>query len=131
MPISARSRTTGLVARLPGSVEAAGRVPLEVDRYELVARRAHRPGDAIPLAHQSRDIRRLDLDPGYVTVVAHANLREAEGLERGLGGFNLPEGGDRHLGAVWDARGQAGERRLVPVRQPKGAGGRPDLRLAH
>src|SRR4029077_16877074 len=101
--ISARSRTTGLVARLPGSVQAACRVTLEVERDELVAGVAHEPRDAIALPHQTLDFGRLDLDPRDVSMVADTHLRETKRLEGGLRGLDLAQGGDRHLGPVWDA----------------------------
>src|ERR1700694_5025284 len=117
---SSRLRTTrrsatlaGRVAgRLPSPVQAAGRIALEVERDEPIA------GG-------------LDSDARDVTVMANAHLLEPEGFDRGLGRFDLAQRSNRDLGAVWDARRQACERRLVPVGQSELAGRGADLRLAH
>src|SRR3989454_10884649 len=124
-------RPLALAAGLPGAVQAAGRIALEVDRDEPVAGRPQRLDDAIALRHQARKLGRLDLDSRDIAVMTYAHLCEAEGLDRRLGGFDLTQGLDCDLGAVRDSRRQAGERGLVPVGESEPACGGTNLRFAH
>src|SRR5262249_36251774 len=71
----------------------------------------------------------LYLDPRHVAVVADAHLAEAKPPDSRLRGPDPGQGVCGHLGAVWDTRGQAGERRLVPRRPAKATGGGPGLPL--
>src|ERR1700687_3174367 len=132
---SSRLRTTRrsatLAGRLPSPFQAAGRIALEVERDEPIAGGLQRLDDPLALRHQARDLGGLDFDSRDVTVMANAHLLEPEGFDRGLGRFDLAQRSNRDLGAVWDARRQACERRLVPVGQSELAGRGADLRLAH
>src|SRR5260370_40304926 len=127
-----RSRRRGWSDSLfPGPVEAAGRITLEVRRHELVAGRAHCGCDALALFDQTPDVILVDLDASDVAVMSHADLPEAECLERILRRLDLPQRRAGHRGAVWDSRGKAREGRLVPVGQAEGSGGRANLGLCH
>jgi hypothetical protein len=53
---------------------------------------------------EARNLGRLDLDPGHVTVMADADLGEADCFQGRLCGFDLAERGDGDLGSMWDAR---------------------------
>src|SRR5260370_1518637 len=127
-----RSRRRGWSDSLfPGPVEAAGRVTLEVRRHELVAGRANRIGDALALFDQTPDVSRVDLDARHVAVMSHADLPEAQRLERILRRLDLPQRPDGHRAAVRDSRGKAREGRLVPVGQAEGTCGGSNLGLRH
>src|ERR1700730_4188073 len=63
--------------------------------------------------------------------MADAHLAEAKRFDGGFGRFDLAQRLHGHLGAVWDTRGEAGKRWLVPVRQSEAARSGADLRLAH
>src|SRR5216683_3257284 len=126
-----RSVTLPGDARFPGSVEASGRVALQVERNELVARVLQGLNHALAIRKQPRHLFGLDLDSRHVAVVAHAHLPESQQLDRVFGRLDPSQRGDRHLGAVRDARRQARERRLVPVGEPKLARRRADFGLDH
>src|SRR6266852_574733 len=132
---SSRLRTTRrsatLAGRLPGPVQTAGRVALEVERDEFVAGRPQRADDAFALGDQARDLSGLDLDARDLAVVADPHMPKTERLVRGLGRLDLPQRLDRDLGAMRDARGEAGEGRLVPVGQSESPRGGTDVRLCH
>src|SRR5712664_742283 len=116
---SSRLRTTRrsatLGGRLLGPDQTAGRIALEVERDEFVARRPQRIDHSLTFRHQARDLGRLDLDSCDVTVMANAYLLEPEALDCGLGRFDLTQRSDRDLCTVRDARREACERCLVPV----------------
>ena len=108
--------SSSAVGVLPGPVETAGRVALEVRRHELIARLAHRVDDALALRDEALDFWALHLDSCHVTVMPHAHLREAQCLDGGLGRIDL-----RRLDCdlvPWGSRG-AKRRRLVPVGRPR------------
>src|ERR1700687_5076504 len=109
-PISARSACiTRSIAGFPGSVQAAGRVALEVGGDEGVSGFAERTHDAFTLSHEARDLRWLDLDAGHIAVMAHPDLTETNRFQGGLRGFDLAQRCDGPLGPVRDARGPACE----------------------
>src|SRR6266571_5207884 len=122
-----RSVTLPGYAGLPGSVEASGRVALEVEGNELVTRVLKRLHHALAIRQEPRHLLRLDLYSRHVAVVAHAHLKKSQQLDRLLGRLYASQRGDRHLGAMRDARRQACERRLVPVGEPKLARGRANV----
>src|SRR5258708_30336838 len=130
---SSRLRTTRrsatLRGRLPGPVQAAGRIALEVERDELVACRPQRLDDLFAFRDQARDLGRLALYSRDVAVIANADLLEPEGFDGGLGRFDLAQPSDGDFGAVRDARREARERGLVPVGQSELARRGADLRL--
>src|SRR5712692_10497941 len=134
---SSRASTTPRSVTLPGdarhpcSVEASGRVALQVERNELVARILQGLHNALAIRKQPRHLVRLDLDSRHVAVVAHAHLLQSEQLDRVLGRLDPSQRGDGHLGAVRDARRQARERSLVPVGEPKLARRSADLGLGY
>jgi small GTP-binding protein len=64
---------------------------------------------------------------GDIAVVAHAEFAEAEVKQGGFGFFDLREQFGRHGGAIRNARGEAGSRRFVPVRQSESLGGFADV----
>src|SRR5260370_9590785 len=92
-----RSVTLPGDAWLPGSVEASGRVALQVERNELVARVLQGLNHALAIRKQPRHLLRLDLDTRHVAVVAHTHLPEAQQLDRVLGPLDPPQRRDRPL----------------------------------
>src|SRR5712692_2898451 len=109
---SSRASTTPRSVTLPGdsrhpcSVETSGRVALEVEGNELVARVLQGLNHALAIRKQQRHLLRLDLDSRHFAVVAHAYLLQSKQLDRVLGGLDPSQRGDRHLGAVRDTRRQ-------------------------
>src|ERR1700716_3354169 len=90
--------------RLPGPVETARGVTLEVERHEAV------PGRFQACHHRLAVLEEpLHLPPGDVAVVAHPDLGEAEGLDDRLGALDLAECLDCDRRAVGNPRGEAGE----------------------
>src|SRR5260370_7446379 len=79
-----------LSGRFPGPVQTAGRIALEVERDEFVARRPQRIDHSLAFRHQTRDLGRLDLDSCDLTVMANAHLLEPEALDSALAPFDLP-----------------------------------------
>ena len=71
----------------------------------------------------------LDLEPGGVPVVAHAQLPEAERAQRRLGLLDRGQAAQRDRRAVGQPRGQAGRGRLVPGAQAEPARPVPDVVL--
>ena len=117
--------------RLPGSVQAARGVALEVHGDEAIAGGANACDDPRAQVDQASDLGRLDLDPGDLAVVAHADLAEAQGVYGVLRGLDPGQRLQGHLGPVRDAGGEARERGLVPVGQPEPPCGGADVRLGH
>src|SRR5579859_2129965 len=118
------------LAGLPGSVEAACRVALQVEGHEGVAGLLEAGDHRHAVFEEPLHLLRLDLDPGYVAMVADPDLGEAEALHHRLRPLDLPERLDGHPGAVRDPGAQAGEGGLVPVREAQLPGREPDLGLA-
>ena len=88
--------------------------------------RGARPSDCDPAKLVGRD-----LDARAVGEVAHAQLAEAERVQRLLGPADARQLFGRDALAVRHARRQARQGGLVPVRQTQLAGGGADLRFAH
>src|SRR5260370_35611000 len=108
---SSRLRTTRrsatLGGRFPGPVQTAGRIALEVERDEFVARRPQRIDHSFAFRHQTGDLDRLDLDSCHVTVMANPYLLEPEAFDGGLGRFDLTRRSDRDRRAGADRRREA------------------------
>ena len=82
-----------------------------------------------PILPEPRHLVVRDLQPREPLVVTHAELPKAERAHEGLGGVDAPQLLRRDGVAVLEARGQAGERGLVPRRQSERARELADLLL--
>ena len=89
----------------------------QIKRNKCVADRLERGDNLISMFQQTRKILRLGLDARHRTVVANAQLPQTQPVQQGFGAFHLRECFQCNGGAVRDARGEAGRRRLVPVGQ--------------
>src|SRR5207302_4488715 len=114
----------------PSAVEAAGRVALEVERDELVARLLESLDHGFAPSEERLHLLQLDLDASDIPVVADPDLGEAERLHRRLRALDQAQRLDGDRSAVRDPRAKAGEGWLVPVGQAQRARRQADLGLA-
>src|SRR5260370_25028809 len=128
---SSRLRMTSVTSRVPGAVKTSGRVTLEVRGHDLVARVPNGRRHLLALIDESRDLPRLDLDPGDLAMVPHAHLPESHRFQRILSCLDLPQHGHSDRRAVRYTRRQARKRWLVPVGQTERARNGADLGFRH
>src|SRR5712692_4501825 len=126
-----RSLSIGPALEAQQKVGAAGLEAGEVDGHVEVAELAKAGHDRLVAAvlPQARDLLDGDLEPRQPLVVTHAELAEAERADELLGRVDLAQLVRRDPIAVLEARREAGERGLVPRRQPELAGEVTDLAL--
>jgi len=115
--------------RLEHAVETARPEALQVQGDEREPGRPHGGDDLVPAGDDLVQRVGLDLQPRRVAVVAHAQLPEAQGAQRRLGGLDGTEPAERDRCAVGQPGSEAGGGRLVPGPQPQGARPVPDVVL--
>src|SRR5579884_2025330 len=93
----------------PGRVQPPRRVAVQVEGHEGVAGAPDGFAQATSLLEQPSHVRRLDLDPGHLAVVADADLPDAQRPDRGLRRLDSAQDLRGDLGAVRDPGGEAGE----------------------
>src|SRR5207237_6886303 len=103
----------------------------EIDGDVDVAQLAQARDDVVvaPILPEPRHLVVRDLQPREPLVVTNAELPKAERAHEGLGGVDAPQLLRRDGVAVLEARGQAGERGLIPRRQSERARELADLLL--